>query len=54
MSNAGLVTKTFIASSKDSERALTNFTDDWDHGFVEAIYVPQQLSEEASTYSHFP
>lgn len=48
MSNDGLVTKTFISSGIYSEKALTNFTNDWDHDFVETIYVLQQLSEEAS------
>ncbi len=46
--NDGLVTKTFIASGENSERALTNFSNDWEHGFVEAIYVPHQSSEDVS------
>jgi hypothetical protein len=46
--NDGQVTKTFIASGKNSERALTNFNNDWEHGFVETIYVPHQSSENIS------
>ncbi len=46
--NDGLITKTFIASGTNSERALANFNNNWVHGFVEAIYVPHQSSEDAS------
>jgi hypothetical protein len=46
--NDGLVTKTFIASGENSERALTNFNNDWDHGFVETVYVPHQSIEDVS------
>jgi hypothetical protein len=30
--NDGQVTKTFIASGKNSERALTNFNSNWEQG----------------------
>lgn len=46
--NDGQIAKTFIASGANSERALTNFSNDWEHGFVEAIYVPHQSSEDVS------
>jgi len=43
--NDGQITKTFIASGNNSEKALINLKDSWDHGFVEAIYVPHQPSD---------
>jgi hypothetical protein len=46
--NDGQVTKAFITSGENSERALSNFNNDWDHGFVETVYVPHQSSEDVS------
>lgn len=43
--NDGLITKTFIASGSNSEKALTRFVRCWNHGFVEAIYAPHPISE---------
>lgn len=46
--NDGLITKTFIASGANSERALANFNRNWEYYFVEVIYVSHQLVRENS------